>query len=250
MFFPSPAKNMKFELGNFGLTLVRCGSYETQTGSQPAVNENGERVVRAASVNGSGTAKNSRLILSDTALGVMGTVKNIGSLVYTGEQAEGVTAYSIQFGSVPLYSKLEANGAIQVGSIELKTEGTLTGLATVKRNKNKTITGITSQITIAKDIVSEPGKVLYLDLREKQGSSYIQLNLGATEAKAICQTGVSLAKGVNVTYPNIQAAQLAGRNLVKKSGNLIYCEKEHGVMLSYMEEDAEISSFAESKVIT
>ena len=234
------AKNVKFELGNFGLTLTRCSSFETQDGSQLAVNENGERVVRAASVNGSGTAKNSRLILFDTALWVAGAVKNVGSLVYTGEQAEYVTAYSLRLGSIPLYPKLEANGAVQVGSIELKTEGTLAGLATVKRSKDKTITGITSQITIAKDIVSESGKVLYLDLREKQGKSYIRLDLNAAEAKTICQTGFSLAKGVNVTYSKIQAAQLAGKNLVKKSGNLIYYEKEHGIRLSYMEGNTEI----------
>ncbi len=247
----APAKDIKFELGNFGMTLMRCSSYDAQTGSQFSVNENGERVVRAASVNGSGTAKNSKLVLSDTALLAAGAVKNIGKLVYTGEQAESVIPYNTRLGSIPLYSKLEANGAVQVGGIELETEGTLTGLATVKRSKDKkTITGITSQITIAKDVVSGQGKVLYLDLREKQGKSYIQLKLDGGDSKAICQTGFSLAKGVNVTYSNIQAAQLAGKNLVKKSGNLTYYEEEYGIELSYMESDKEITvpcvSFADA----
>lgn len=237
----APAKDIKLELGNFSLTMARCSSYKTQTGNEKAVNENGEAVVRAASVNGSGTAKSSELILEDTALFVTGAVKNIGKLVYTGEQAERLVSYNnVRYGSVPLYSKLEANGAVQVGSIELHTEGTLAGPATVKRSKDNVITGITPQITIAKDVVSEQGKVLYLDLREKQGKSYVKLKLDGEDARTICQTGLSLAKGVNVTYSNIQASQLAGKNLIKKSGNLTYFENDYGVELSYMENDTEI----------
>ena len=230
----SSVKDLKIELGDFSLTLSGCSSYESQKENVMAVNETGERVVKAFSVNGSGTMKNSQLILKDTALWVTGNVKNIGNLVYTGEQASVLVRTYLgkqnsRLGSVPLYSKLEVDGVVDIGSINLETEGLLSGGALVKRGNEGTILSVTPQITIRNDVASELGKILYLDLREKKNNVFTSLKIGEEDARTICREGLPMAQGVNVTYPNVQAFQLAGNNLVKKNGILTYYQQEYGV---------------------
>ena len=221
-----PATATQVALGKFSLTFVRCNIDKESKGF--------------SAITGSGVNQSSELILYDTELEVTGAVNNIGKVVFTGELAEEQTKEPIQtysslrIFSVPDHSILRAAGAINIGSIELKTEGDLIGLATVTKS-NGVITKVVPQITINKEVYSENESILYLDLQEKVGTIFKTLDFNSEEAVNIKQTGIQLAKALTVTYPNIKAKQSGEERLAKSGGYLTYYEQGIGAELSFIE---------------
>lgn len=227
-----PAVKGSISLGKYSLRLARC----TMDTSRTAAPFSG--------ISGSSVSGTSVLILEDTELYVSGAVKNIGKLIFTGEETED---------NMPA---LTAEGAINVGNIELKKDGKLAGLAAVTRKGGK-ITQVTPQIVIAGDVyhtaedAPEGTPALYIDLLEKVSGVYNSVNFGAADAMDIKKTGIRLAKGALVTYPNVKASQWGDDVvLVKSSGYLTFFEDGYGVVLSFTENGEECTipcySFADA----
>lgn len=214
----APVKNASVSLGNFSLTLSDCSM------------DSENMAVGFSQISGSGVKKNSALILDDTALTVLGNVNNVGKLVFTSEDGTE--------------SKLISYGTVNVGNIELNTDATLGGLATVTRKKVSgvnTVTKIASKITINGDVTSNNGSTLYLDLYEKVGKVYQQLDFDADDMDTIEASGIQMAKGLLVTYPNVKPFQRNNEtSLIKSAGYLLWYpnnyetgESEHGAELRY-----------------
>ena len=221
----APVKNANVSLGNFSLTLSDCSM------------DSENMAVGFSQISGSGVKKNSALILDDTALTVLGNVNNVGKLVFT---SEGGTE-----------SKLISYGTVNVGNVELNTDATLGGLATVTRKKVSgvnTVTKIASKITINGDVASDNGSTLYLDPYEKVGKVYQQLDFDASDMDTIEASGIQMAKGLLVTYPNVKAFQRNNEtSLIKSAGYLLWYpnnhetgESEHGAELRYTVGDEEV----------
>lgn len=218
-----PQTKSTVSLGNFKLRLERCYVDPSRAG------------VGFTGITGSGVNGTSAIILYDTALTVAGNINNVGTFIFTGEVANEVSTFAL-VRSTPAYPKLVADGTVNVGSIELEKEGYLTGFATVTR-KNDTVTKITPQITINKEVYSASNHTLYLDLQEKVSNQSVELVFDSNEMTAIRKEGIPLAKALYVTYPNIKAAQRnEDTNLVKAGSYLTYYEDGFGVLLSYMDE--------------
>ncbi len=218
-----PQTKSAVSLGNYELCLERCFVDPTRAG------------VGFTGITGSGVNGNSALTLNDTALAVAGTVNNVGTLKFTGETANEVSTFAL-VRSTPAYPTLIADGTVNVGNIELEKDGYLTGLSTVTR-KNGQVTKIVPQITINKEVYSASNCTLYLDLQEKVSNQMVDIDLDTNEMSDIRMNGLSLAKALYVTYPNIKAAQRnEGTKLVKAGNYLTYFEDGFGVLLSY--EDA------------
>lgn len=224
VFVPTTATGMS--LGNYELTLSGC---DVDT-SKAAGGFN--------KFSGSGVTGTSALTLIDTDLSVTGAVNGIGTLVY----AENTMEDELQTNTT-MQPRLKANGAIAVGDVVLKTDGELVGLATVAR-KNGVVTKVTPQITISGEVYSgtknapNNEKTLYLDLQEVVSKKYVSLDFDKSEMENILESGLMIAKAVNVTYPNIQAMQRTGEEdslLVKSAGYLTYFEGGYGVELSFRE---------------
>lgn len=212
-----PQTKSTVSLGNFKLELERCYV------------DTGRAGVGFTGISGSGVSGTSSLVLNDTELSVAGSVNNVGTVVFTGEQ---VYAYALGRG-IPVYPTLVADGNVNIGNVELEKDGKLTGLATVTRKDGK-VTKITPQITINKEVYSVNGSVLYLDLREKISNQMVGLDFDANEMADIRKNGIPLAKALYVTYPNIKALQRnEAPQLVKAGSYLTYYEDGFGVMLSY-----------------
>lgn len=218
-----PETKSTVSLGNYELCLERCYVDPSRAG------------VGFTGITGSGVNGTSALKLSDTALAVAGNVNNVGTLKFTGEIANEISTFAL-IRSTPAYPILTADGTVNVGSVELEKDGYLTGLSTVTR-KNGKVTNITPQITINKEVYSASNRTLYLDLQEKVSNQMIDIEFDTDEMSDIHKNGLSLAKALYVTYPNIKAAQRnEGTNLVKSGSYLTYYEDGFGVLLSY--EDA------------
>ena len=213
----APVKNAKINLGNYSLTLSEC--YVDADNAS----------VGFSQIAGSGVKKSSALILDDTSLHVLGNVTNIGTLAFSGTQADK--------------SELISNGTVNVGGIELKKDAYLSGLATVTRKKVSginTVTKIASKITINSDVISDNGSTLYLDLWEKSGKVYKQLDFDGTDMEIIEEKGIQLAKALVVTYPNVKALQRENASrLIKSGGYLIWYPAEHGAELEFFKADAD-----------
>lgn len=215
-----PQAKSTVSLGNYELVLERCFVDPTRAG------------ISFTGITGSGVNGTSALTLSDTALAVAGNVNNVGTLKFTGEIANEVSMFAL-VRSTPAYPTLIADGAVNVGSVELEKDGYLTGLSTVTR-KNGQVTKIVPQITINKEVYSTSNRTLYLDLQEKISNQMVDIDFDTNEMTDIRRNGFSLAKALYVTYPNIKAAQRnEGTNLVKAGSYLTYFEDGFGVLLSY-----------------
>ncbi|MGN0307530.1 MAG: hypothetical protein ACI4DN_04855, partial [Lachnospiraceae bacterium] len=203
-----PAAASIINLGGYSLTLIDC-KVEGKTAA-----------AAFTGIKGTGVTGPSRLILKDTDLAVRGAVQNIGELNLSGER----------------YSSLSADGAVSLGNVVLEAEGKITGAATVSR-KNGDITKIVPQITINGEVSSPSEKVLSLDLQEKVGSIWKQLDFDADEMDKLRDIGVPMAKAVQVTYGNIVAEQSADVKLIKSGGYLTFVNGGPGVTLSFTEKD-------------
>lgn len=219
----APVKNASISLGNFSLTLSEC-----------VVDANDN--VGFSQISGSGVKKTSALILKNTALKVLGNVNNVGTLVFTGSQEE---------------AELISYGTVNVGNIELSTDASLGGLATVSRKKVagvNTVTKVASKIIINGDVTSDNGSTLYLDLYEKAGKTYRQLDFDAGDMNTVENSGIQMAKGLLVTYPNIKALQRNEKvSLIKSAGYLLWYpsshetgQSEHGAELKFHAGDKEV----------
>ena len=221
-----PNKEAVLSMGKYKLLLEDCFIGEEENG------------IGFKKISASGVTGTSKLILDNTSLTVNGEVSGIGTLVYA-DTREGVSQYGLRRG-VPVYPTLTVNGKSAVGNIELQTEGYLTGLAKVTRNKTRNVTAITPQITISGEVTSSSAEhTLYLDLQEAVSKKYEQLKFSDSNdpnMENIRKLGVKLAKADKVTYPNIKAAQCGDCMLVKSGGYLTWFESgngECGVELSY-----------------
>lgn len=203
-----PAAASIINLGGYSLTLIDC-KVEGKTAA-----------AAFTGIKGTGVTGSSRLILKDTDLTVRGVVQNIGELNLSGER----------------YSSLYADGAISLGNVVLEAEGKITGAATVSR-KNGDIIKIVPQITINGEVSSSSEKVLSLDLQEKVGSIWKQLDFDADEMDKLRDIGVPMAKAVQVTYGDIVAEQSANVKLIKSGGYLTFINGGPGVTLSFIEKD-------------
>lgn len=218
-----PQAKSTVSLGNFELVLERCFVDPTRAG------------VGFTGITGSGVNGTSALTLSDTTLAVAGNVNNVGTLKFTGETANEVSTFAL-VRSTPAYPTLIADGTVNVGSVEVEKDGYLKGISTVTR-KDGQVTKIVPQITINKEVYSTSNRTLYLDLQEKVSNQMTDIDFDTNEMTDIRKNGISLAKALYVTYPNIKAAQRnEGMNLVKAGSYLTYFEDGFGVLLSY--EDA------------
>lgn len=212
-----PETKSTISLGNYALRLECCHVDITRSGV-------GFSGITGSNVNGA-----SALILDDTALQVAGNVNAVGTLIFTGEE----TGTYALLRTAPAFPTLIADGTVNVGSIELEKDGYLTGLATITR-KNGYVTKIMPQITINNEVESAGNKTLYLDLQEKVFNQYVSLDFDSSEMNEIRKEGISLAKALYTTYPNIKAAQRNNEASLTKSGSyLTYFEDGFGVMLSY-----------------
>ena len=212
-----PQTKSTVSLGNFTLELERCCV------------DTGRAGVGFTGISGSGVNGTSALVLNDTELSVAGSVNNIGTVVFTGEQ---VNTYALER-TISAYPTLAADGSVNIGNVELEKDGYLTGLSTITRKDGK-VTKIAPQIIINKEIYSTNSNVLYLDLQEKISNQIVGLNFDTNEMADIRKNGISLAKALYVTYPNIKAAQRnEDSNLVKAGSHLTYYEDGFGVVLSY-----------------
>ena len=240
-----PQTKSSVSLGNFELHLKNCFVDDSRAG------------VEFGGITGSGVNGTSALVLEDTVLTVAGNVNNVGTLVFAGEQAADPSDSMALFSLVrvtPAYPKLTANGSVNVGSVELNKDGYITGLATVTRKDGK-VTKVTPQITINKDVVSAQGHALYLDLQEKVSNQFVLLDFDNAEMTDILNAGVTLAKALYSTYPNIKAAQRNDEDsLVKSGGYLTYFAQGYGVVLSYADElkgtEVEIPCYAFADAVT
>ncbi len=217
-----PETKSSISLGNFELHLKNCAVDISRSG------------VEFSGITGSGVNGTSALILEDTVLAVAGNVNNVGKLLFAGEAAAEPDSSVATFAllrSTPAYPRLTVDGSVNVGSVVLEKEGYITGLATVARS-NGVVTKVTPQITINKDVTSNDGHTLYLDLREKVSNGFEKLNFD--EMTDILKSGIPLAKALYTTYPNIKAEQRNEEPALVKSGSyLTYFEDGYGVVLSY-----------------
>lgn len=216
-------------LGNYELHVKNCFVDASRAG------------VEFSGITGSNVNGTSALILEDTVLAVAGNVQNVGTLVFAGEQgaepSDSMATLSMNQ-ITPAYPKLIVDGSVNVGSVELHKDGYITGLATVTRKDGK-VTKITPQITINKDVISEEGCTLYLDVQEKVSGQFKAIDFESAEMTDVLNSGVTLAKALYTTYPNIKAAQRNNEDsLVKAGGYLTYFAQGFGVMLSYVDEES------------
>jgi len=202
----APIKNATISLGNFSLTLSEC------------MVDADDAAIGISQISGSGVKKTSALILDDTSLTVLGNVNNVGKLVFADGQGTE--------------TKLISCGIVNIGDIEVNTDATLRGLAVVTRKKVSgvnTVTKVMSKITVNGDVTSDNGNVLYLDLYEKIGKKYRQLDFDASDMETMEASGIQMAKGLLVTYPNVKALQRNNEvSLIKSSGYLIWYPSTHG----------------------
>lgn len=218
-----PSSKATIALGNYGLTLRNCYVDDSKS-------------VGFGAVSGSGVNKGSQLVLDDTRLSVFGEVKNVGNLVFSGDNTENKEDGE----ALADVSMLQAQGRINVGDVLLETDAVIKGIASVTRKKGK-ITKVAPQTTISGEVISESGKTLYLDLYEKVSGSYIQLDLNKEEADDILKSGVNFAKAPQVAYSNIKALQRNEEDyLVKNAGYLAYYAPAYGAVLSFMDGEKEI----------
>lgn len=238
-----PTVKGSISLGNYCLTLERC-TVDTTNVATPF-----------SGISGSSVSGASALVLDDTVLYVSGAVNNVGTIVFTGEEvsaASSVSTFALRSvsRSVPVMPTLTAEGKINIGNVELGKDGELIGLASVTRNKSGVITQIAPQITINGEVydtsvenvtdenTEATAKTLYVDLLEKTSGGYETLNFNGSDATAIKETGIRLAKASVAAYPNIKATQAASDAvLVKSSGYLTYFAGGYGVMLSFVENE-------------
>ena len=218
-----PSSKATVSLGKYSLTLENCSvddRYATGFGA----------------VSGSGVNKGSELILDDTHLTVFGAVNNVENLVFTGKNIE-ITDIEKQLEDVPV---LTAQGKINVGNIVLESDAVLNGITTVTRKSGR-ITKVAPQTTINGEVISENGKMLYLDLYEKVSGGYKQLDLDKEEAEEIGKSGLNMAKAVKVSYPNIKALQRSEEEyLIKNAGYLAYYAPAYGAILSFNDGEKDI----------
>ncbi len=224
-----PQTKSSVSLGNYELHVKNCFVDASRAG------------VEFSGITGSNVNGTSALILEDTVLAVAGNVQNVGTLVFAGEQgaepSDSMATLSMNQ-ITPAYPKLIADGSVNVGSVELHKDGYITGLATVTRKDGK-VTKITPQITINKDVISEEGCTLYLDVQEKVSGQFKAIDFESAEMTDVLNSGVTLAKALYTTYPNIKAAQRNNEDsLVKAGGYLTYFAQGFGVMLSYVDEES------------
>lgn len=223
-----PQTKSSVSLGNYELHLKNCFVDSSRAG------------VEFSGITGSNVNGTSALVLEDTVLAVAGNVNNVGTLVFAGEQAAAPSNSMATFSIAqitPAYPKLIADGSVNVGSVKLNKDGYITGLATVTRKDGK-VTKITPQITINQDVISNEGHTLYLDVQEKVSGQFRTLDFDSAEMADVLNTGVTLAKALYTTYPNMKAAQRNNEaSLVKAGGYLTYFAQGFGVILSYEDEE-------------
>ena len=224
-----PAKAATLSVGKYELMLEDCLIGDG--------NDIGFKQITGSKVTGT-----SKLILDNTSLSVTGKVSGIGTLVYADTQEElsvdGVLRNRNVVG-VNVYPTLTADGIVSVGNIELQTDGYLTGYAKVTRNKSKVVTAVASQITIAGEVTSTSGSVLYLDLQEVVSKKYVALDFDNSDMTLMLDSGVKLAKATAVTYPNIKATQRSDKGLVKSGGYMTWFEGGYGIELTYTDENGQ-----------
>ena len=222
-----PETKSSISLGNYELHLKNCFVDSSRAG------------VEFSGITGSNVNGTSALVLEDTVLAVAGNVNNVGTLVFAGAEAaepsNSMALYSI-VQITPAYPKLTADGSVNVGTVKLDKDGYITGLATVTR-KDEKVTKVTSQITINQDVISNEGHTLYLDVQEKVSGRFKALDFDSVEMTDVLNSGVTLAKALYSTYPNIKAEQRNNEaSLIKSGGYLTYFVQGFGVMLSYENE--------------
>ena len=202
-----PTAQSRISIGNFRLTLTGCQVQKAIPGTG------------FTQLSGSGGTKASQLILENTALEIDGAVQKIGKLTFSQDGA----------------SSLKAAGAISLGDVELLADGKITAAASVSR-KNGEVTRVTPQITIRGEVVSAGGELLSLDLQEKRGTVWQQLDFDAREMENMKSMGIPMVKAPLVTSANLVAEQSAGVKLVKSGGYLCWIEGGPAVTLSFSEE--------------
>ncbi len=149
-------------------------------------------------------------------------------------------------------SQIEVHGDVTVGELRSDGDGTLIGLAGVKRDKVGNITAVTPQITVNGQTDIKNGQI-YIELKEKvtvnKAVSYAPLDFTADEAAQIRREGVRLAKipygkpedfkGYYFTKTNhigdISQTLHSWGNMSKNGGYLVWFDDtmEKGVNLVY-----------------
>lgn len=177
-----------------------------------------EKEKRITSVTGSGVTGTSELAVFDSEMTISGALNNVGTVVLGNAvlKAEG----NVNIGNVVQEAEYKDDQLVSNGA-------TLIGPATVTR-KNGVITKLVPQITI-NGTVTSGGDGFSIGLQEKKdANTFEMLDFSDAEAKAILESGVQIAKAVNVPT---DCLSVAGENIGDLSADDLILSKKAGYLV-------------------